>query len=109
MTRLLPALHDGHAPIHLHRAFEDALEAYENWGLGEEEPSVDFDGRLVAISSVFGRMRSCSDLMPLRLLELSRDVVGAHAADLDDIGVSYAQVALVLRALSVERLRDDTI
>lgn len=31
MTRVLPALHEGHASIYLHQAFADALDAYEAW------------------------------------------------------------------------------
>lgn len=106
MTRLLPALHEGHAPIHLHYAFEDALEAFEDWGLGVSEPDVSFEGRRVLISSVFGRMRTCSDLMPQRTLDLVRDVVGARAAALGD-EATYADAAFLLRALCVERLREE--
>lgn len=107
MTRLLPALHEGHAPIHLHHAFEDALEAFEGWGLGQPEPEVGFDGGLVPVSSVFGRMRTCSDLLSQRTLDLVREVVGRHAAGLEDGAATYAQAAFTLRALCVERLRDE--
>ena len=105
MTRLLPALHEGHAPVHLHLAFEEALEAFENWGPGQPEPSVGFDGRFVAVSAVFGRMRTCSDLLPMRTLLLVRDVVGPRAKAFDDLETTYAQVALLLRALCIEKLR----
>ena len=66
MTRLLPALHGGHAPINMHYAFEEALEAFEAWAPYIAEPSVEFEGRPVPISAVFGRMRRCSDLLPQR-------------------------------------------
>lgn len=107
MTRILPALHEGHAPIHLHAAFEDALQAFEEWGLGIDEPVVAFEARDVPISSVFGRMRTCSDLLPQRMLDLVRDVAGRHAAALEDGRTSYAEAAFILRALCVERLRDE--
>lgn len=105
MTRLLPALHEGHAPIHLHYAFEDALEAFEGWAFGAEEPEVALEGRRVPISAVFGRMRTCSDLLPQRTLDLVRDVLGVHADSLRGEEESYAGAAFALRALCVERLR----
>ena len=67
MTQLLPPLHEGHAPIFLHLAFQDALEAFESWRPGEPEPLVDCDGKPTAISAVFGRMRTCTDIMPVRI------------------------------------------
>lgn len=106
MTRLLPALHEGHAPIFLHQAFEDALEAFETWGLSDSEPFVEIEGNRVAISSVFGRMRTCSDILPIRLVDLAIDVVGRQV-DIDDGDLTYAQVAIVLRALCVERLKSN--
>lgn len=107
MTRLLPALYEGHAPIFLHQAFEEALEAFEAWGLGQPEPFVEIEGRSVAISSVFGRMRTCSDILPMRLVDLATEVAGPQAAGFDDGDLTYAKVAIVLRALCVERLRDE--
>ena len=107
MTRLFPALHEGHAPIHLHYAFEDALEAFEAWGLGVSEPAVEVEERQVPISAVFGRMRTCSDLLPQRTLDHVLEVVGGRTAALADDAATYAQAAVILRALCVERLRDD--
>jgi hypothetical protein len=106
MTRLLPALHGGHAPINMHYAFEEALEAFEAWAPYIAEPSVEFEGRPVPISAVFGRMRRCSDLLPQRTLALVCDVVGDRAATFDGDHVTYAEVAFLLRALCVERLRN---
>lgn len=107
MTRLFPALHEGHAPIHLHHAFEDALEAFEAWGLGLPEPAVDVEERQVPISAVFGRMRTCSDLLPQRTLDLALEVAGGRTSALSDDNATYAQAAIILRALCVERLRAD--
>jgi len=106
MTRLLPALHEGHAPIFLHRAFEDALEAFESWGLKETEPCVEVEGHRVAISSVFGRMRTCSDILPIRLVDFVADATGREV-DIGDGDLTYAQAAIVLRAMCVERLKAD--
>ncbi len=105
MTRVLPPLHEGHAPIFLHQAFQDALEAYENWGLHSDEPAVEFEGRTVPISSVFGRMRTCTDLLPVRILDDVRDALGERTADMVDGAVTYAEAAFLLRAICVERLR----
>lgn len=105
MTRLLPPLHEGHAPIFLHQAFDDAVEAYEKWTLEMHEPMVELDGAYVPISAVFGRMRSCTDILPMRTLEATLAVVGDRSADIEDRQATYAQAAFVMRALCVERLR----
>ncbi len=105
MTRLLPALHEGHAPIYLHHAFCEALEAYEDWAPDDSEPSVECDGRTVPISSVFGRMRRCTDLLPARIV----DQVDAMLPDgwlLHVRGLpTYADAAHSMRALCIKRLR----
>jgi len=103
MSRLLPPLHEGHAPIILHLAFEDALEAYDAWRLAQDEPVVAFEGRNVPISSLFGRMRTCTDLLPGRIRDEVNDLLGVNA--LDDANATYAEAAFALRALCVERLR----
>lgn len=107
MTRVLPPLHEGHAPIFLHQAFQDALEAYDRWGLDADEPSVEFEGRGVLISSVFGRMRTCTDLLPVRIVDDVRDVLGDRAVTLLDGATTYAEAAFLLRAVCVERLRSE--
>lgn len=109
MVHLLPALHEGHAPIQLHLAFEDALDAFESWAPGQPEPEVLFEEKPVAISAIFGRMRRCSDLLPRRLLDHACDVSGAQNSHLDDQSATYAHAALLLRALCVERLKAEKI
>lgn len=105
MTRLLPALHEGHAPIYLHNAFADALEAFDGWKNAEEEPLVELEGRAIQISAVFGRMRSCTDLLPIRILEEVAVVVPEHLYALAGEQLTYADAARVLRALCLDRLR----
>ena len=105
MTRLLPKLHEGHAPIFLHQAFDDALEAFERWTHGAEEPEVDFEGAAVPISSIFGRMRSCTDILPARVLDALRAIVGPRADEIGQEPATYASAAFLLRALSIERLK----
>ncbi|HWK63870.1 MAG TPA: hypothetical protein VNS34_02965 [Rhizobiaceae bacterium] len=106
MRYLLPPLHEGHAPIFLHQAFEDAVEAFESWVADAPEPVVDCDGRPTAISAVFGRMRTCTDILPMRVVE---DVLAVlHDDDelaLDAGQASYAEAARVLRAHCVSRLK----
>jgi hypothetical protein len=106
MTQLLPPLHEGHAPTFLHLAFQDALEAFEAWRPGEPEPMVDCDGKSTAISAVFGRMRTCTDIMPVRILDDVLDVVDRSAATaLEGPTATYAEAARILRAYCVERLK----
>lgn len=84
ISQFLPPLHDGHAPIGLHMAFHDALEAYEEWAENAEEPTVQVDGRRVTISSIFVRMTDCTDLLPRRtLITLFAIVPGADRASLE--------------------------
>ncbi|MBX3566763.1 MAG: hypothetical protein KF914_01810 [Rhizobiaceae bacterium] len=105
MKRILPALHEGHAPVDLHNAFADALDAFDDWGLGAPEPAVEFGGDQVAISAVFGRMRTCDDILPERLRLAVDDIVGPGALDTGaSAPVRLADAALRLRALCVERL-----
>lgn len=106
MTRLLPALHEGHAPIYLHQAFSDALEAYEGWTYANEEPLVELDSLTIPISSVFGRMRNCTDLLPVRVLEDVAAVIPERLDALAGEQLTYSDVARVLRALCLERLRN---
>jgi hypothetical protein len=106
MTQLLPPLHEGHAPIFLHLAFQDALEAFEAWKPGEQEPRVDCDGKPTAISAVFGRMRTCTDIMPVRVLDEAQAVISDPAlAALEGAAATYAEAARILRAHCVERLK----
>ncbi|TKT75243.1 hypothetical protein [Aquamicrobium sp. LC103] len=108
MTRILPALYEGHAPIHLHEAFSSALDAYEEWGLGVDEPTVRFEDRDVPISSVFGRMRTCFDILPSRLMDAVAELTGERGSHLErQDQPTFADAALVLRAMCVERLRDE--
>lgn len=106
MTRTLPALHEGHAPFHLHQAFADALDAYEDWLPGQPEPVVLLDARNVPISAIFGRMRTCFDILPSRLAAIVEGIVGAGAVVAREGGqVTYADAAIVLRAKCVDRLK----
>lgn len=106
MTRILPGLHEGHAPIHLHEAFSSALDAYEGWIPGADEPTVAHEAREVPISAVFGRMRTCRDLLPGRILADVADILGDARAGAFGDRPTYGDAAVVLRALCVERLRE---
>lgn len=107
MTRILPALHEGHAPFHLHQAFSEALDAFEDWLFGQPEPRVEMEGRNVPISAIFGRMRTCYDLMPSRLSDLAIGLVGVDAiVPAEGRHMTYADAAVALRAKSVERIKN---
>lgn len=106
MTRTLPALHEGHAPFHLHQAFSDALDAFEDWLPGQSEPIVQLEGRAVPVSAIFGRMRTCFDILPGRLTDIAIDLVGAEAvAPADGKQTTYADAAGALRTKCVDRLK----
>ncbi|MCH1764269.1 hypothetical protein MKL50_00295 [Brucella abortus] len=61
MSSLLPPLHDGHAPIYLHHAFHEAVDACEDWPLDSAEPVVQVNGKITRISVVFRRLWNCTD------------------------------------------------
>ncbi|EBX4817138.1 hypothetical protein DRY87_26320, partial [Salmonella enterica subsp. enterica serovar Newport] len=90
MTRTLPALHEGHAPFHLHQAFADALDAFEDWLPGQAEPTILVEERQVPISAIFGRMRTCDDLLPARLTDIAVAIIGADAVVPAEGHVTYA-------------------
>jgi hypothetical protein len=106
MTRVIPALHERHAPTTLQDAFYEALEAYDGWTPGQGEPSVMPEGKDVPISSIFGRMRTSDDVMP----EMARLVLRAATALADQLATAeptYAPVASHMRELVLERLRSE--
>lgn len=104
MTRVIPSLHDRHAPTSLQDAFYEALEAYDSWSIGEGEPSVPLDGKSVPISSVFGRMRTSDDVVPEKARLILR-TEHALAEKLAMPELTYASVAPYMRELVLERLR----
>ena len=70
MLNFLPDLHEGHAPITLQHLFRDAIEAFDDWKVGEAEPSVMHDGMLVPINTVFDALRDCTDIVPKTVREM---------------------------------------
>lgn len=104
MTRILPALHEGHAPFYLHQAFSDALDAFEDWLPGQPEPKVELEGREVPISAIFGRMRTCFDIMPSRLADVAVSLAGTITPS-EGKYINYADAAVALRAKCVDRLK----
>lgn len=75
MSSLLPPLHDGHAPIYLHHAFHDAVDAYEDWTSESVEPSVQVNGKVTRISVIFRRLWNCTDMVPRHTLDALKDIV----------------------------------
>lgn len=103
MQHLLPPLHEGHAPIFLQEAFNEALNAFEDWQPDAIEPEVDCDGRAVPITVVFGGMRGCTDELPARAVDALKAVAGVEA--LPETNATYAEAAAVMGDLSAERLQ----
>lgn len=75
MPGLLHPLHEGHAPIVLHNAFQDAIDAFEDWQAGSPEPVVKVDGKDVLISAIFRRMWKCTDILPSRVANAVEDLL----------------------------------
>ncbi|ABQ62797.1 hypothetical protein C010_03022 [Brucella ovis 80/125] len=74
-SSLLPPLHDGHAPIYLHHAFHEAVDACEDWPLDSAEPVVQVNGKITRISVVFRRLWNCTDTVPRDTLEALKEIV----------------------------------
>ncbi|WP_247644317.1 hypothetical protein [Brucella sp. BCCN 84-3] len=70
-----PPLHDGHAPIYLHHAFHEAVDACEDWPLDSAEPVVQVNGKITRISVVFRRLWNCTDTVPRDTLEALKEIV----------------------------------
>lgn len=107
MTRVVPRLHERHAPIGLQNAFFDALEAFEEWEAGAREPAVDLEGSAIPVSSIFGRMRTSEDLVPQKVELAFRSAVGEEEVAAAPNPLTYSYVAARMRELSLERLRYD--
>lgn len=99
MTSLLPPLHDGHAPIYLHHAFHAALDAYEDWTPGADEPSVNINGKTARISVVFRRLWRCSDTIPNHTLDALRDIIPATQVSAEhwETVSTYSAAAQIMR------------
>jgi len=106
MTRVVPALHDRHAPISLQDAFLDAIEAFDEWRHGQEEPTIAFEEKLIPISSIFGRMRTSDDIAPEKVLLAYSATIGNDPDAPDRHAFTYGYAAGRLRELSLEMLRE---
>jgi hypothetical protein len=103
-SRFLPPLHEGHAPIGLHLAFQDAVDSYEEWAADADEPRVQVDGRHLTISSIFCRMVDCTDLLPRRTLDALFAVVRpADRVPLESGRSTFADGGKLLLALCYKR------
>lgn len=101
MSRVVPPLHDRHASIGLQDAFLDAVDAFEDWQPGQQEPTVAFEGKDVPISSIFGRLRTSEDLMP----EKTKLAVASVLSEWDAAAATYSDAATRLREGALERLK----
>ena len=108
MTNVLPALHEGHAPITLQQLFREAIDAFEEWGADSAEPLVTFEGRIFPISTAFEAMRGCTDIMPSNLLgavteRLTKPWEGEGPLDM----MTFSTAARVMGVLVRKRLLAD--
>lgn len=100
MSKVLPDLHQGHAPIALHHAFHDALESLEDWTNDQIEPHIHVEGHVFPVADVFARMLECTDLIPLR----TREMLSAITQSVRDVptvenGDTYARWASLMLTL----------
>ncbi len=84
----------GHAPGDIRDAFEEAIEAFQQWDGGEPEPLVDVRDQDVPISRICGLLWNCTDIMP----SVACGAFGYFDDDLPQ-GSTYAQGARRLKAL----------
>jgi hypothetical protein len=103
MPGLLHPLHEGHAPIILHNAFQDAIDALEDWELGRDEPVIDVNERQVAISTVFRRLGTCTDILPARTLAVVEDLLPLRSAEFKTGTSTYADAAYSLWELCLQK------
>ncbi|MDQ0998728.1 hypothetical protein QFZ34_003910 [Phyllobacterium ifriqiyense] len=103
MPGLLHPLHEGHAPIILHNAFQDAIDALEDWELGRDEPVIDVNERQVAISTVFRRLGTCTDILPARTLAVVEDLLPLRSAEFKAGTSTYADAAYSLWELCLQK------
>ena len=82
----------GHAPGDLRNAFFNAVEAYDSWLSGEQEPTVELRQQQLPISQVCGLLWNCTDTVPTILRSYFRDW------DEPEPG-SYSTAARLLRLL----------
>lgn len=100
----LPELHEGHAPVSLHQAFEDAVYAVDEWKSGPE-PVVFHEGASYPVTAITAHMRACTDTIPRRLIEEIDDHLTrprTPSGSLDD--VLYDRAARILDIV-IERKR----
>jgi hypothetical protein len=103
-SQFLPPLHDGHAPIGLHLAFQDALELCDEWVADADEPRIQVDGRHLMISSIFCRMTDCTDLLPRRTLDALFAILRpADKVPLEGGRSTFADGATLMLALCCKR------
>ena len=103
MHKVLSELYEGHAPITLHNAFHEALEALEAWEEGNEEPLVVVDGRKIPISHLFAHMCDCTDLLPRRTRDVLESIVDGRSFRASGASL-YGDGAQLVIPLCVERV-----
>lgn len=108
MTILSSTRYNAHAPIYLHHAFHKALDAFEDWQLGDDEPSVSVNERETRISIVFRRLWNCDDFLPYDTMqalyaiqpEATQKII-AKAED-HDRKLTFGDAALLMRRIMHE-------
>ncbi|CAO4183532.1 BRA0787 family protein [Methylorubrum aminovorans] len=97
-SRYKPA-RGGHAPGDLRNAFLEAIEAFEAWEEGADEPTVDVRDRPVTITRLCGLLWNCSDTMPGSEQRVLEDMLPGRWIGDDRRGTlnTYAMAARAMR------------
>jgi hypothetical protein len=90
------AARGGHAPGDVRDAFCEAVDAYEAWGDGEPEPSVEVRDQQVPINEVFGLLWNCIDVLPGSVY---RQVCDFVTREEEPQAQTYAASARLMRGL----------
>lgn len=94
MPELLQELHQGHAPITLLHAFQDATDALDG---DAAEPMAFVDGRAVSVAAIFEALLGCTDLMPFHARESVNAVLAmAGRGERVESGAPYARGAMLM-------------
>jgi hypothetical protein len=109
----LPELHDGHAPIALQVAFEDALYAVDDWDAAHDaahrEPRVPFERASYPVSEIFDHMLDCTDILPARLVDqVDENLTRPRAARGSLDRITYRTAARIMRIV-VRRKRQGRV
>ena len=94
--------------LNIHPAFEEAVDAFEVWGEGEPEPTIEVDSESLTIPQICGRLWNDTNFMPNRVHSRIRDIIHDNGGDADGVGPHYSHGARCLKKLYQEAIGQDS-